>query len=241
MKKKVSSYFYLPNEILDYNLTGAELAVAVRLYSMQMAAPNGGSAKVKQETLAILCGISVSSVKRAISSLKKHEIIVSVKRTVRKDCKLGTYTYCLKPFANSYGYFRIFRTALRQLPANLLRVYLYAAKRKTTGIGGFFKSYSELAQELGMKRSDVIKQMTALGDLGLLRRIRKRTSSGDYTDNTYIVVVFVPGKIRTKAPSIPLGEAPMCVKHKTKYFVKSIIQRLWAFVKGFPKYFFDTG
>ncbi|MFT3950675.1 MAG: hypothetical protein QM689_01705 [Oscillospiraceae bacterium] len=246
MRKTISSYFHLPNEILSCGLTGTELAVAVHLYSLQSAGRQtnllGGCVKVRQETLCTLCGISLASVKRAVVRLMEIGIITSATRTVRRDRMLGTYTYCLKLFPNRRAYFRVFRAAIRKLPANLLRTYLYAVKRKTSGIGGFFKSYSELALELGMKRSDIIKQMTALSNLGLLRRIRKRTSCGDYTDNTYIVVVFVQGRVRAKAPSILLDEAPIvCTKHTAIIIVKNIIQRLCAFVKGFPKIFFASG
>jgi hypothetical protein len=61
-----------------------------------------------------------------------------------------------------------------------------------------------MAKMLGMKRSEVIWCINELIRRKLVHRQRKRTKSGDYTDNTYIIARYEKGQIKRKGIALSI-------------------------------------
>lgn len=109
-----------------------------------------------------LCGFSVSTVKRAASSLLKSGFIKSQKRQTNAPGKLGTYTYTIEAVSTASKYFTMDKKLISRLNGNEFRVYAMCCKLADSSHKSFFQSYNDLSQLLGMSRQDVLRTIEKL-------------------------------------------------------------------------------
>lgn len=246
---KHSSYFSLPNAlILDKSLSSSDFAVAAYLYSLYSAygydSLLGGCVKVKQSTIAGVCGISTDTVSRACSRLMKYGIIIGRTRTVRDDRTLGTYTYTLKRFEEqSYTY--ISKKAADTLQPKELKVYSVFSLCRENHKNSFYHSYSDLSSLIKIKKDELIAVIGKLIYLGLIRKQKRKTHCGDYTENKYFVVVYTQGRIcRRKKRTAAAPLISRCSRSKaltnptsklSNTFIGYMIAHKADFVKRFLK------
>lgn len=195
------NYFYLPNSlILNTQLRCSDFAVAAYLYSLYSAYGYdtllGACVKVKQNTIAQACKISVDSVARACARLMKCGIIVGRERTIRSDRTLGTYTYTLQHFhSEEHKHTLVSKKAAAMLQPKELRVYALFCLCRENYKNSFFHSYNDLAELLKMRKDDIIAAVNKLVSAGLIRKQKRRTHCGDYTENKYFIIVHSKGRI----------------------------------------------
>lgn len=191
----------IPNAILTQT-KGNALKVACKLYSLvneNRKSRNGYEICVKQSTLSKACGLSVSTVKRALSELAEKNIIVNRYRTTRENGHQSSYHYTMA-FFNKFFYMRydVFSYALT---AQEFTLYAAMCKLRTNTINSFYQSLNDLSRILNADKSDICRTCSGLIEKGLIVKQLKRTKLGDYTDNTYFVVVRLRGTIKKKKPS----------------------------------------
>ena len=193
----------IPNSFLN-ELTNTELLVACRLYSAVNARTKlnsrGYEISIKQETIAVSCCLSLSTVKRTLASLEHKGIILHKYRRPNVIGYLGTYRYSLKPFAFLSDYFFMHKRVFTYcLTPKQFKVYALFCKLRCNDISRFYQSYSDLQGLTGIKRSELICLINELISKRLIRRQKKLTRCGDYTDNTYFVVIHQKGKVHKKS------------------------------------------
>jgi DNA-binding Lrp family transcriptional regulator len=207
----------IPNVILSLT-TGSTLKVACKLYSLirNKKSRNGYEVCIKQTTLANACGLSLSTVQRAVTELVDKKIITNRYRITRKDGYQGAYHYSLAIFSN-YFYLRydVFKFSLT---AQQFTLYATMCKLRTNGISSFYQSLNDLHRITGMDKRDICKICRYLIECGLIVKQRKRTKLGDYTDNTYFVIVRLRGTFKKKLPRFFTHIiAPLCTVVKGKF------------------------
>ena len=189
----------IPNSFVTRFTQASDLKLACVFYSLihKNTKRNllGYEITVKQTTLVSLCGFSVSTVKRAASSLLKSGFIKSQKRQTNAPGKLGTYTYTIEAVSTASKYFTMDKKLMSRLNGNEFRVYAVCSSHKS-----FFQSYNDLSKLLGMSRQDVLRAIEKLVKGKFIRKKKIRTRVGDYTDNTYTVCIYVPHSRIKKAP-----------------------------------------
>ena len=194
------SYFYIPNSLIETKMLSSDLAVAIFLYSVGQAYGNenllGLAVKVKQETIAAACSMSVESVSRAVKRLQERGIIIAKERRINRKGHLGTYTYTLKAIAGKY--FRMCRSVAKLLEPKELRIYALMCKLKGSISNMFYHSYSDLAKMIGIGRSEIIKLIKRLIDLNVVHRLHQRTRQGDFGENRYYIFRRVKGCIKRR-------------------------------------------
>jgi len=251
--KTTYSYFYLPNSLTETKMLTSDFSVAAYLYSIQQAygfdSLLGSCVKVKQATIARACKISVESVARAVSRLEKAGIIVARERKAKTNRHLGTYIYTLKKIEGKY--FRVNRTAAKQLTPKELRCYALFCKLRDNRTNMFFHSYSDLAQMLGLRRSEVIALTNRLLELRVIHKRHQITDAGDYGENRYYIFEYQKGRIVKRAIRVKKEAAARTTEQQLKAnqffknqfllvytinFLLSIGKR-----KKLKKIFFDTG
>lgn len=174
---------------------------------------------VKQSTLARLSGLSVPTIKRALSKLSANGFVSFATRSHRADGKLGVTLYYINKNVSESRYFCVERKALSQISSSkAFYVYCLCCKLAITSQGelhnSFFHSYSDIAallisNGLSVSRSATINIIKELVSLNLIRRKRVRCSQGDYTDNKYTVVPFIVGRIKKKG----IKKVRVCSQH----------------------------
>lgn len=206
----------IPNNMLAYK--GNTLKVACKLYSLvshSRVSRNGYEVCIKEETLAAACGISVSTVARIIERLESDHVITNKYRITKSNGYQGCYHYCLALFAKSkYFYMRndIFSFGLT---AQQFTVYAHMCKLRTNYVNSFYQSLNDLSRIIGMNKSEICRCLRRLVGEDLCRRQLKRTKAGDYTDNTYFVVVRMRGRFYKK-PKLPVFEIISLIKKSVK-------------------------
>lgn len=182
----------IPNCFLkDFVKTPNEFKAVCLLYSLInpfTATDDNGNyvIRVKQETLAKRMRVSIQTIRRIISSLSSYGFIISSSRTVKSNGELGTNVYTIKKYNLHKDYFVLTKRALNMVYGKSFVVYALCCKLAEEN--KFYKSYSELAELTGYKRSEVMHIIGLLVSDGLLAKYSKRTKAGDYTDNTYLVL-----------------------------------------------------
>lgn len=191
------NYVKISNKLLELELTNTELAVITYLSTIHtdVIGKNGTAwIRVKQSTIAAKCAISVQTVGRAVSSLMEKGLIWRSARVLKSDNKSGTTCYALSlPSLNS-GYFMLDRRAVNgTLLPRQLRVYLHICRCIDNRIGYCWNSYNDLAEIIGMKRSDVVQIVGELCHLHYIvkQRVRQRGNRKVFTDNHYSLIVIV--------------------------------------------------
>ena len=191
------NYFTMSNDI-DFSMSNSELFVQTYLYSIKgFTNLYGRCVKVKQETIANACKISTTTVARAIKSLMQKGIIINKVRSIKNNGHLSTCYYVLKP-VDENNYFMVFRKALKLLSARLIKPYLFICRSAEHRTNSCYQSYSDIATATGIKRADVLSIVKELNKLGLIRKRKKITKNGDYTDNTYFIIGFILARIFKK-------------------------------------------
>ena len=189
----------IPNKMLKYK--GNTLKVVCKLYSLasrSRVSRNGYEVCIKLETLASACGISVSTVSRAVDRLENDHVITNKYRITKSNGYQGCCHYCLALFADDkYFYMRndIFSFVLT---AQQFTVYAHMCKLRTNYINSFYQSLNDLSRIIGMDKSEICRCLRTIEGKGLCRRQLKRTKAGDFTDNTYFVVVRMIGRFFKK-------------------------------------------
>ena len=163
--------------------------------------------------------------------------------------RLGSYVYTI-PVVRGCKFFFVNRRVFNyRLTASQMRMYLYCCKCAESHSQRFWNSYNDISQELNLKRSAVIKTISELISLGLIKRYKVKKSDGSYSDNHYRVITLGAGgrknrhkKRRSRfAPSFSLTRN--CVKifysyilnHKSKNV--NTVRINFFDLRGSPKIF----
>ena len=191
--------FYIENK----NLSDSTFAVGLYLYALHHSygenTLDASVVKVKQETIAASCGLSVDTVQRACASLITEGYIIDRTRAVRRDRTLGTYTYALRKFdCNRDKYTLIARRAIERLTAKETHLYALFAKYRANDTNTFYHSLQDVSVALAASRAKVIALIKKLIELGLVRKQLRKTRYRDYGENRYFVVSFVTGTLKPK-------------------------------------------
>lgn len=185
----------IPNSFVTHFTQASDLKLACVFYSLihKNTKRNllGYEITVKQTTLASLCGFSISTVKRSVSSLLNSGFIKSQKRQISAPGKLGTYIYTIEEVSTSANYFSMDKKLISRLNGNEFRVYVMCCKLADSSHMSFFQSYNDLSKLLGMSRQDVLGTIEKLVKGKFIRKKKIKTRAGDFTDNTYIIGIFV--------------------------------------------------
>ena len=212
------SYFYIPNSLIETKMLSSDLAVAIFLYSVGQAYGNenllGLAVKVKQETIAAACSMSVESVSRAVKRLQERGSIIAKERRINRKGHLGTYTYTLKAIAGRY--FRMCRSVAKLLEPKELRIYALMCKLKGSVSNMFYHSYSDLAKMIGIGRSEIIKLIKRLIDLNVIHRLHQRTRQGDFGENRYYIFKRVKGFIKRRRNVFTVRSFQRVLNHYTR-------------------------
>lgn len=192
----------IPNLLIS-NTNGNTLKVACKLYSLadtRRTGKNGYEVCVKQSTLAMSCGLSLSTVKRSLKELSDKNIITNRYRVTYDSGYQGCYHYSLA-FFNKYF---IMRDDIFEYDLSAQEFSLYAAmsKLRTIGINSFYQSLNDLCRITDIDKSNICKLCKSLSQKGLIYKQLKRTRAGDYTDNTYHLVARLRGRITKRSPKL---------------------------------------
>lgn len=204
----MKSYFLISNSVITASeLTHNEFAVytyLLSIYSNIRSRAGHEYKRVRQQTIAAHCGIkSTQTVSRIIESLMRKGYITHIIAAYRKDNRKGTYTYVLNPEKNKVksDYTRIDRNVFnKKLSAPELRLYILIMKSIDSKLGYCFKSFTDLADELNIKRDTAMKIVSNLVNLRLIRKQRKMRydNRNVYADNSYSLKVIRFIKKRNK-------------------------------------------
>ena len=248
----------IPNCFIDLFPKAAELKLASALYSLinsntERDMMDNYVISVSQKALAKLCGCSEITISRAASKLRSKGFIVSQtrptssRRAANGALMLDKYTYTIKAYSRDTRYFCVDRSNLCKVQGQAFRVYMLFAKLSDSFTRAFYHSLTDLCKDTSLKvwtigRKELSRTIKLLCKRKLIRKIRKRTTFGDFTENTYVLIshhslLDGAGGQREK---IPIKEISPCVasqgtdKPKTKFksdFVGFIIYHITGFVK----------
>lgn len=245
----------IPNSFLtDFSDTPNEFKAVCFIYSLInpfTATDNDGNyiLRIKQETLAKRCYISIATVKRIISNLIQKGFILKAERSVKQNGELGTTLYTVKKHAVNRRYFCITKRSLYMLAGKSFVVYAHCCS--SAHKDKFFKSYTTLAEETGYRRSDIIRIIKELVSDGFLAKYKRRTKVGDNTANVYLILrptftmFYFAKALKTRLISNQKPETKKSLElfqqskaHKQnlkKRFSKVIVTQTITFVKRFLK------
>ncbi len=192
--------FKMPNSIFNYKLSATELTVLTALYSLRSRYTYKGYkyVKVNQKTIASLCGFkSTVTVSKAVDKLCRLNLI-GIRRYYDDVKRLGAYVYCVPVITNRY--FFVNRNIFKyKLTVSQMRMYLFFCKCSESRSKRFWQSYNDICRLLGLKRCAVIKTISELVGLGLIKKYKKVKKNRSYTDNHYkIVSLTIKCKIKRK-------------------------------------------
>ncbi|CDA71596.1 regulatory protein Crp [Ruminococcus sp. CAG:579] len=230
----------IPNFFLDRYTKATDLMIACKFYSMigsfTKRNSKGYELSIKEKTLADICGCSVATVRRSLQRLCNDGLVISMHRPHRPNGTLGTYIYTIKDFACDRGYFSINKRAFEQLSPKAFQIYVWFCRLRGGSCNSFYQSLSDLQRITGVSRSRISAIINELVRLRLVYKQRKKTRCGDYTDNTYFVVVYIRSKRIYKKMSHRLSGAmtqaykSMTYTNKKKliYYVTDICKKSLA-------------
>ncbi len=197
-------YIPIPNFYIENtNLSDSTFAVGLYLYALHQSygenTIDASIIKVKQETIATFCGLSVDTVQRACANLIAEGYIIDRTRAVRQDRTLGTYTYALRKFdCTCDRHTFIALRAIKRLTAKETHLYALFAMWRANNANTFYHSLQDVSAALTASKAKVITLIKKLIEIGLVRKQLRKTRCGDYTENKYFVVCFVTGTIKPK-------------------------------------------
>ena len=163
-----SKYIKIPNGLFNYNLKPAAFKVIVTLYSEFFMTD---SFVIRYAVLADKCGISCSSVKRAVAELVNKGLIDKQTRYDYMSHKQISNKFILhKVQLNNYQF-----------------MLLCAIKRRSNASGMAFPSLNKLSHDTDMSKTTVIKHIRTLTEHGYLTKLNYISNAGDYGNNNYRV------------------------------------------------------
>ena len=194
----------IPNCFIDLFPKAAELKLASAFYALinintERDLMGNYVISVPQKVLAKLCGCSVITINRAASKLRSKGFIVSQtrptsnRRAANGALMLDKYIYTIKAFSRHTRYFCVDKANLSRVQGTAFRVYMLFAKLSDSVTYAFFHSLTDLCKDKAVKmwtigRRELSNAIKALCKHKMIRKIKKKTSCGDYTDNTYILI-----------------------------------------------------
>lgn len=231
----------IPNAFLT-TFKSSELKLACAFYSLINSTTEqnllGYVVTVKQDTLARICGCSISTIKRTLALLRQHGFIKSQKRNIYVDNnspKYGTYSYIITAYNLNRNYFYLNKKSLSLVSGQAFVVYANFCKLAKAKSRNFYQSLNDLVKILKMNKSDIVRSIKKLINDRLIIRHKKRTYKGDYTDNTYIICIANDYGIKKAAPlsGLPKTLIVRCSSLKTTYNLYYIFYIL--FCQAFEK------
>lgn len=193
MSCRHTDLFKLPNDIFKSDLTATELTVLAAIYSLRSRSITKGKKyiKINQRALASICGFkSTVTISRSVDKLCRLGYIERIDRYYDDYKKLGTYVYTI-PVVKGRKFFFVNRRAFKyNLSTAQMRMYLYCCKCAASHSQRFWNSYNDICHELNLKRSSVIKTITELISVGLIKKYRIKKRNGSYSDNHYKVITL---------------------------------------------------
>lgn len=243
----------VPNCFIEMFDKSAELQLACAFYSLIHANTekdlNGDYViSVSQETLAQICGCSAITISRAAAKLLESGFITSQRRPVtnRKAASgalmLDKYTYVVRFYSCETNFFTVDKALLHRLSGAAFRVYILFCKLSDNNTRSFFHSLKDMSNLGKIAKGVICKAITWLEKMGFIKRQKKITVYGDYTDNSYIVCIFITPQIK-KRKKVIKKISPCSAKQgtekivvgfeKTTNLLDCIIQHIKGFVKGF--------
>ncbi len=203
------SVFKLSNSIFNLGLTVAEMAVYAYFCSLPSDYPQTFDGthliKVKQATIASKCGIkSVQTVAKVISLLSGKGLVEPVRRSIKRNGYKGTYIYNVKKLSTKDSFFYVDRSVFGQLVPRQLMVYLFICKSYSTQLCDCWNSYTDISRQTGMKRETIVKTITELEALKLIRKSKRKSKSNNrvFVDNHYILIFYIPRRLFKKSQKI---------------------------------------
>lgn len=151
---------------------------------------------MKQSTIAVSCGLSLSTVKRALNTLSENGLIVNRYRVTRDNGYQGCYHYTLA-IPNKYFFMRSDILSFA-LSSREFKLYALMCKLRSNKTNSFYQSLNDLCALSNLSKSDLCRTINLLADKFLIAKQCKRTSFGDFTDNTYFVIGRFCGRIKQK-------------------------------------------
>lgn len=244
MVRRHSELFIMPNDVFNAPLNATELTVLAAVYSLRSRSISKGRKyiKVNQQTIATLCGLkSTKTVSKAINKLCRLGFIERIDRYYEDYKKLGSYVYTI-PVIKGRAFFFVSRRMFKfKLSAAQTRMYLFFCKCADSRSKRFWNSYNDICRSLGLKRSAVIKTVSELIKIGLVKRYKVTKRNGSYSDNHYKVMIWkLPKRIikrkKKRSRFAPgFSHSSICVK----LFYSFIINHKSKNVNTLRIYFFD--
>ena len=245
----------IPNCFIELFDKSADLQLACAFYSLihyntEKDLNGDYIISVSQETLATICGCSVITISRAAAHLLNNGFITSQHRpvTTRKAASgalmLDKYTYVVRFYSCETNFFTVDKALLHRLSGAAFRVYILFCKLSDNNTRSFFHSLKDMSNLGKIAKGVICKAINLLEEIGLIKRQKKITVYGDYTDNSYIVCIFITPQIK-KRKKVIKEISPCSAKQgtekivvgveKTTNLLDCIIQHIKGFVKGFAK------
>lgn len=220
--EKVSK-FKLSNDIFNLGLSAKEMAVYAYMSSLpsDIKTISGNTVKVKQSTIALKCGISArQTVAKIIRSLTAKKLILPLERSIKADKHKGTYLYDVKQLPVNKNYFFVDRHIFNNVTPYQMIIYLFICKSYNNILQDSWNSFKNISEQTGMKREMIIKIISELEEMQLIRRSRRKAMNNRrlYIKNHYFIVFFQKGKIKKKCEKIARMH---CNCTRTKSLVKN--------------------
>ena len=196
------SLYKLSNQIFTLGLDAQEMSVYAYLCSLpslQDMLDGAATVYVKQSTIAANCGIrATQTVSKIIARLTDKGLVEPVKRAVKANRHKGTYTYAVKHLPLDGGYFFVERKVFGKLTPRQMLIYLFLCKSYSTKLNICWNSYTDIAEQTGMKREQIIRTVQELIELHLIVRSRRKARENNrvFIDNHYLIIFFVRGYIK---------------------------------------------
>ena len=252
MKSRHNDLFKMPNRVFDAPLSANELRVLAVVYSLRSRCIRNGKklVSVNQKTIASLSGLKTTkAVSNAMNTLCRLGFIERMDRYYSGYRRLDKYVYTI-PVIKGRDFFFVNRKYLKlKLTAAQTRMYLYFCKCADSRSKRFWNSYNDICLTLNLKRSAVIKTVSELILLGLIKKYSVKKKDGSYSDNHYKVIALKPPRIRRKRKrrsrlALDFSHANItCVYSSIKYILnhkskKVNTLRIYFFdLRGSPKIF----
>lgn len=198
------SLYRLCNQIFDLGLNAQEMSVYAYLCSLPAdyrTLHGMDIVKVKQATIGLNCGLkSLQTVAKVLAALTAKTLIEPQQRSHKRNGQKGTYSYAVKKLPTGSSYFLMERRVFGQLTPRQMLVYLFLCKAYSPSLNDSWNSYSDIAEQTGLKRESVIEIVQQLIDKKLILRSRRRSRDNNkvFVDNHYYIVRFGTGVIKRK-------------------------------------------
>lgn len=242
MTSRHKDLFKLPNSIFTVSLSATELRVMAVIYSLRSKSVYRGRKfiKINQKAIATICGFkSTVTVSKAVDTLCRYGYL-RIERFYSDYKKLGTYVYTIPVLTRDY--FFVQRSFLNyKLTAAQTRMYLFFCKCSESRSKRFWNSYNDICCLLNLKRSAVIKTISELIEIGLIKRYRVKKRDGSYSDNHYRINNLSKRIIKRKKRRCPIQPNIFSAHRNVKLFYISIVHRNCKSVNREFAIFFGRG